>query len=91
MLRKTHTTPQIVHCGISQNRFFFGEKYKQYLTFSVEITTNTLISAYNENAWNDEKESMYESIKSLHDSGKNYRTIAELLNAEGSRTAKNKE
>ena len=34
---------------------------------------------------------MYKSIKSLHDSGKNYKTIAKLLNAEGSRTAKNKE
>ena len=73
------------------SRFFFGEEYKQYLTFSVEITTNTLISAYNENVWNDEKERMHEPIKSLHDSGKGYRTIAKLLNAEGSRTAKNKE
>ena len=34
---------------------------------------------------------MHERIKSLHDSGKGYRTIAKLLNAEGSRTAKNKE
>ena len=73
------------------NRFFFGEEYKQYLTFSVEITTNTLISAYNKNVWNDEKERIYERSKSLHDSGKGYRTIAKLLNAEGSRTAKNKE
>ena len=66
------------------NRFFLSEEYKQYLTFSVEITTNTLISAYNENVWNDEKERMHERIKSLHDSGKGYRTIAKLLNAEGS-------
>ena len=76
---------------VSLNCFFFGEEYKQYLTFSVEITTNTLISTYNENVWNDEKERMHERIKSLHDSGKGYRTIAKLLNAEGSRTAKNKE
>ena len=55
------------------------------------MTTNTLISAYNENVWNDEKEGMHECIKSLHDGGKGYRTIAKLLNAEGSRTAKNKE
>ena len=34
---------------------------------------------------------MHERIKSLHDSGQGYRTIAKLLNAEGSRTAKNKE
>jgi hypothetical protein len=32
---------------------------------------------------------MHERIKSLHDSGKGYRTIAKLLNAEGSRTVKN--
>ena len=89
--KKCVITPYKCHCGISQNRFFFGEEYKQYLTFSVEITTNTLISAYNENVWNDEKERMHERIKSLHDSGKGYRTIAKLLNAEGSRTAKNKE
>ena len=38
-----------------------------------------------------EKERIHERIKSLHDSGKGYRTIAKLLNAEGSRTAKNKE
>ena len=84
-------TPHKRYCGSSQNRFFFGEEYKQYLTFSVEIITNTLISAYNENVWNDEKERMHQRIKSLHDSGKGYRTIAKLLNAEGSRTAKNKE
>ena len=84
-------TPHKRYGRMILNRFFFGEEYKQYLTFSVEITTNTLISAYNENVWNDEKERMHERIKSLHDSGKGYRTIAKLLNAEGSRTAKNKE
>ena len=79
------------HSRVSLNRSFFGEEYKQYLTFSFEITTNTLISAYNENAWNDEKECMHKRIKSLHDSGKGYRTTAKLLNVGGSRTAKNKE
>ena len=34
---------------------------------------------------------MHERIKSLHDSVKGYRTIAKLLNVEGSRAAKNKE
>ena len=34
---------------------------------------------------------MHERIKSLHDSGKGYRTIAKLLKEESSRTAKNKE
>ncbi len=34
---------------------------------------------------------MHKSFTSLHDSGKGYRTIAKLLNAEGSQTAKNKE
>ena len=34
---------------------------------------------------------MHERIKSLHDSGKGYRTIDKLLNPVGSRTTKNKE
>ena len=50
-----------------------------------------MVSAYNENVWNDEKERMHERIKSLHDSGKGYRTIAKLLNAENLKTAKGKE
>ena len=73
------------------NRSFFGEEYKQYLTFSVEISTNTLITQYSKHLWSDEREHTYNRIKSLHDSGKGYRTIAKLLNAEGSRTAKNNE
>ena len=84
-------TPHKRHCGISQNRFFFGEEYKQYLTFSVEISTNTLITQYSKHLWSDEQEHTHKRIKSLHDSGKGYRTIAKLLNAEGSRTAKNNE
>ena len=40
---------------------------------------------------NDEKERMHECIKSLHDSGKGYRTLAKLLNAENLKTAKGKE
>ena len=59
--------------------------------FSVETTTNTLNSAYYENVCRDDKERMHERIKSLHDSGKGYKTITKLFNAEGSRTAKNKE
>ena len=81
----------ISNCGISQNRFFFGEKYKQYLTFSVEITTNTLLNSYGENRWSDEQEYTHKRIKSLHDSGKGYRTIAKLLNAENLKTVKGKE
>jgi len=73
------------------NRSFFGEEYKQYLTFSVEISTNTLITQYSKHLWSDEQEHTHKRIKSLHDSGKGYKTIAKLLNAEGSRTAKNKE
>ena len=80
MIKFNHHSKTIGNCGISQNRFFFGEEYKQYLTFSVEITTNTLISAYNENVWNDEKERMHERIKSLHDSGMSYRKITKHLN-----------
>ena len=73
------------------NRLFLSEEYKQYLTFSVEISTNTLITQYSKHLWSDEQEHTHNRIKSLHDSGKGYRTIAKLLNAEGSRTAKNKE
>ena len=80
-----------IHCGISQNRFFFGEEYKQYLTFSVEISTNTLLCNYSEHLWSDEQEHTHNRIKSLHDSGKGYRTIAKLLNAENLKTAKGKE
>ena len=36
------------------------------------------------------KNTLINVSKYLHDSGKGYRTIAKLLNAEGSRTAKNK-
>ena len=64
---------------------------KKYLTFSVEISTNTLITQYSKHLWSDEQEHTHNRIKSLHDSGKCYRTIAKLLNAEGSRTAKNNE
>ena len=76
---------------VSLNCFFLSEEYKQYLTFSVEISTNTLITQYSKHLWSDEQEHTHNRIKSLHDSGKGYRTIAKLLNAEGSRTAKNKE
>ena len=41
--------------------------------------------------WSDEQENTHKRIKSLHDSRKGYRKIAKLLNADGSRTAKNKE
>ena len=73
------------------NRLFLSEEYKQYLTFSVEISTNSLITQYSKHLWSDEQEHTHKRIKSLHDSGKGYRTIAKLLNAEGSRTAKNNE
>ena len=79
------------HSRVSLNCFFLSEEYKQYLTFSVEISTNTLITQYSKHLWSDEQEHTHKRIKSLHDSGKGYRTIAKLLNAEGSRTAKNKE
>ena len=84
-------TPHKCHSRVSLNRSFFGEEYKQYLTFSVEISTNTLITQYSKHLWSDEQEHTHNRIKSLHDSGKGYRTIAKLLNAEGSRTTENKE
>ena len=73
------------------NRFFLIEEYKQYLTFSVEISTNTLLCNYSEHLWSDEQEHTHNRIKTLHERGKAYRTNAKLLNAEGSRTEKNKE
>ena len=73
------------------NRLFLSEEYKQYLTFSVEISTNTLITQYSKHLWSGEQEHTHKRIKSLHDSGKGYRTIAKLLNAESFRTAKNNE
>ena len=76
---------------VSLNRLFLSEEYKQYLTFSVEIRTNTLITQYSKHLWSDEQEHTHNRIKSLHDNGKGYRKIAKLLNAEGSRIAKNKE
>ena len=60
---------------------FFGEEYKQYLTFSVEISTNTLLCNYSEHLWSDEQEHTHKRIESLHDSGKGYRTIAKLLHS----------
>ena len=76
---------------VSLNRLFLSEEYKQYLTFSVEIRTNTLITQHSKHLWSDEQEHTHNRIKSLHDNGKGYRKIAKLLNAEGSRIAKNKE
>ena len=54
------------------NRLFLSEEYKQYLTFSVEISTNTLITQYSKHLWSDEQEHTHNRIKSLHDSGKGY-------------------
>ncbi len=71
------------------NRLFLSEGYKQYVTFSVEINTNTLITQCSKHFWSDEREQMHNHIKSLHDSGKGSRAIAKLLNAEVSRTTKN--
>ena len=79
------------HSRVAVNRLFLSEENKQYLTFSVEISTNTLITQYSKHLWSDEQEHTHNRIKSLHDSGKGYRTIAKLLNAENLKTAKGKE
>ena len=57
----------------------------------MEFSTITLIVCYSKHLLSDEQEHTHKRIKSLHDSGKGFRTIAKLLNAEGSRTANNKE
>ena len=43
------------HSRVSLNCFFLSEEYKQYLTFSVEISTNTLITQYSKHLWSDEQ------------------------------------
>ena len=50
-----------------------------------------MLCNYSEHLWSVEQEHTHERIKSLHDSGKGYRTIAKLLNAENLKTAKGKE
>ena len=52
------------------SRFFLSGEYKQYLTFSVEISTNTLLCNYSKHLWSDEQEYTHKRIKSLHDSAK---------------------
>lgn len=37
------------------NRLFLSNEYEQYLKFSVEITTNTLITKYSKHLWGDRK------------------------------------
>ena len=86
-----HRSNLLRHGRMILNRFFLSEEYKQYLALSVEISTTTLFCNYSEHLWSDQLEHTHKLVKSLHDSGKGYRTIAKLLNAEGSRTAKNKE
>ncbi len=44
------------HGRVAENCLFFGEEFKQYLTFSVEISTNTLITQYSKHLWSDEQE-----------------------------------
>ena len=70
-------------------------KYANYLCFVVSVQTYKLMGEYGGKyggiAYTDSQRKTHDLIKSLHDSGKGYRTIAKLLNAEGSRTAKNKE
>ena len=46
------------------------------------IRAGSVMEGFGIHTWNDEKERMHKCIKSLHDSGKGYRTIAKLLNAE---------
>ena len=86
-----HQLNPISNRRVAENCLFCGEEYKKYLTFSVEISTNTLLCNYSEHLRSDEQEYTHKRIKSLHNSGKGYRTVAKLLNAEGSRTAKNNE
>ena len=53
---------------VSLNRSFFGEEYKQYLTFSVEISTNTPVTNYLKHLQSDEQKLTHKDIKSLANS-----------------------
>ena len=54
------------HRRMILNRSFFGEKYKQYLTFSVKISANTLITLYSKHSWSDEQQKkQFSAIQSL--------------------------
>ena len=55
------------------DRSFFGEEYKQYLTVSVEISTNTFITKYSKHLWSYEQRLTHKGIKSLSNSEKEHR------------------
>ena len=55
------------------DRSFFGEEYKQYLTVSVEISTNTFITKYSKHLWSDEQSYTYKGIKSVPNSEKEHK------------------
>ena len=44
--KKCVITPYKCHGRVAENCLFLGEEYKQYPTFSVEISTNTLLCNY---------------------------------------------
>ena len=84
-------TPRKCHCRVvlkhdlTQADFSKHEltkRFNVYMNFTVTCRTNSLVY---KRELTSRQEEMYEIIKSMHDSG------PKLLNAEGSRTAKNKE
>ena len=77
---KTSDSQLFSHSRMILNCFFLSQEYKQYLTFSVEISRNTQITQYSKHLWSDEQDHTHKRIESFHDSGKGYRTAAKLLN-----------
>ena len=61
------------HSRVSLSRSFFGEEYKQYLTFSVEISTNTFIKKYSKHLWSYEQRHTHKGIKLLLNSEKEHK------------------
>ena len=53
-------------------------KYSHYLCFSVSVRTNKFALKHLDR-YSPEQEEVFQKIKSLHDSGKGYGTIAKLL------------
>ena len=79
-----HSKP-LSNRGVVRKSVFIEEKFSQYLCFIVTIRSNDLIA---EQEYTDQQHQNYELIKSLHDGGMGYRTIAQYLNEQGIKTVR---
>ncbi len=91
MLRKTHTTPQIVHRGVGVIGQYFSEnEYANYLFYIVSKRFNNLLPLQNPYNYSEQQIKNYKLIKSLHKGGFGYRKIAQILNERGIKTKNDK-